>query len=209
MEGKIFKQKKNSIKEEPEISLSNALRTYNFWIFCLGICSGSLILTGFTFHISSIGAMAGLSRYESYSFFMPIALISMISHLIAGWASDRMPLKYILMVMLLSLSLGCLGILNLELIFFKFLVIIGFGVQGGIWLCLMTVTWPRFYGRKHLGSISGAVMGAQIFFSAIGPPIFSLSESLNGDYNLAASVLSILNILLLFCALFTKSHFKG
>ena len=154
-------------------------------------------------------AIAGLSRYDSYSFFMPIALISMISHLISGWFSDRMPLKYILMVMLFSLSLGCLGILNLELIFFKFLIIIGFGVQGGIWLCLMTVTWPRFYGRKHLGSISGAVMGAQIFFRAIGPPIFGLSESLNGDYNLAAYVLSIMNILLLFCAFFTKSHFKG
>ena len=207
--GKNFNTKKFLVKAEPEISLSDALKTYNFWIFCLGICSGSLILTGFTFHISSIGSLAGLSRDDSNSFFLPIAFISMISHLISGWASDRMPLKYILMVMLFSLSLGCLGILNLELTLFKLLVIIGFGVQGGIWLCLMTVTWPRFYGRKHLGSISGVVMGAQIFFSAIGPPIFGLSESLRGNYNIAALMLSITNIILLFGSLFAKSHYKG
>ena len=206
---KIIPIAKSTIFDEPEVSLHEAIKTYNFWIFTLGICSASLIITGFTFHISSIGAIAGLSRFESYSFFMPIALISMISHLIAGWASDRMPLKYILMVMLFGLSLGCLGVLNLELIFFKILVIIGFGLQGGIWPCLMTVAWPRFYGRKHLGSISGSVMGAQVFFSAIGPPIFGLSESLNGNYNPAVTLLSTLNIILLFGALFAKSYYKG
>lgn len=200
---------KTTNSEEPEISLKDALKTYNFWIFSLGLCSASLIITGFTFHISSIGELAGLSRFEVYSYFLPIAIISMISHLIAGWASDRMPLKYILMVMLSGLSIGCLGLLNLELFWFKFLVIIGFGLQGGIWPCLMTVAWPRFYGRKHLGSISGTVMGAQVFSSAIGPPVFGYSESLFGDYSSAVTILAALNLLLLFGAFRAKIYFKG
>ena len=131
-------------------------------------------------------------------------MLSMVSHLVAGWASDRMPLKYILMVMLFGLSLGCIGVLNLETPSFKILLIIGFGLQGGIWPCLMTVSWPRFFGRKYLGSISGAVMGAQVFSSAIGPPVFGLSEKLNGDYSYAIIILAVMNLFLLvgaFCAI--------
>jgi len=182
---------------EPEITLKEALRTYNFWIFCLGLCSAAVIVTGLTFHISSIGALAGLSRMEAYGLFLPMSVISVISHFIAGWSSDRMPLKYLLMILLVGLAVGSLGILNLESFWFRFMLIIGFGVQGGIWGCLTIVAWPRFYGRKHLGAISGSIQGAQVFSSAIGPPLFGLSESLNGDYSSAAWISVALNLLLL------------
>ena len=193
---------------EPEITLKEALRTYNFWIFCLGLCSASLIVTGLTFHISSIGALAGLSRIEAYGLFLPMSVISVLSHFIAGWASDRMPLKYLLMILLAGLALGSLGILNLESFWFRLMLIIGFGVQGGIWGCLTLVAWPRFYGRKHLGAISGAFMGAQVFASAIGPPVFGLSESLNGDYYSAAWISVALNLLLLLGTVRAVSYYR-
>jgi len=193
---------------EPETTLKEALRTYNFWIFCLGLCSAAVIVTGLTFHISSIGALAGLSRMEAYGLFLPMSVISVVSHFFAGWASDRMPLKYLLMILLAGLAVGSLGILNLESFWFRFMLIIGFGVQGGIWGCLTIVAWPRFYGRKHLGAISGAFMGAQVFASAIGPPIFGLSESLNGDYSSAAWISVALNLLLLLGTVRAVSYYR-
>ena len=193
---------------EPETTLKEALRTYNFWIFCLGLCSAAVIVTGLTFHISSIGALAGLSRMEAFGLFLPISVISVISHFIAGWASDRMPLKYLLMILLAGLAVGSLGILNLESFWFRLMLIIGCGVQGGIWGCMTIVSWPRFYGRKHLGAISGAFMGAQVFASAIGPPVFGLSESLNGDYSSAAWISVALNLLLLLGTVRAVSHYR-
>jgi len=193
---------------EPETTLKEALRTYNFWIFCLGLCSAAVIVTGLTFHISSIGALAGLSRMEAYGLFLPMSVISVISHFIAGWSSDRMPLKYLLMILLVGLAVGSLGILNLESFWFRLMLIIGFGVQGGIWGCLTIVAWPRFYGRKHLGAISGVFMGAQVFASAIGPPIFGLSESLNGDYSSAAWISVALNLLLLLGTVRAVSYYR-
>ena len=193
---------------EPETTLKEALRTYNFWIFCLGLCSAAVIVTGLTFHISSIGALAGLSRMEAYGLFLPMSVISVISHFFAGWASDRMPLKYLLMILLAGLAVASLGILNLESFWFRFMLIIGFGVQGGIWGCLTIVAWPRFYGRKHLGAISGTFMGAQVFASAIGPPIFGLSESLNGDYSSAAWISVALNLLLLLGTVRAVSYYR-
>ena len=205
---KITSLDTTNLFSEPEITLKEALRTYNFWIFCLGLCSAAVIVTGLTFHISSIGALAGLSRMEAYGLFLPMSVISVISHFIAGWASDRMPLKYLLMILLAGLAVGSLGILNLESFWFRFMLIIGFGVQGGIWGCLTIVAWPRFYGRKHLGAISGAFMGAQVFASAIGPPIFGLSESLNGDYSSAAWISVALNLLLLLGTIRAVSHYR-
>jgi len=205
---KITSLDTTNLFSEPEITLKEALRTYNFWIFCLGLCSAAVIVTGLTFHISSIGALAGLSRMEAYGLFLPISVISVISHFFAGWASDRMPLKYLLMILLAGLAVGSLGILNLESFWFRFMLIIGFGVQGGIWGCLTIVAWPRFYGRKHLGAISGAFMGAQVFASAIGPPIFGLSESLNGDYSSAAWISVALNLLLLLGTVRAVSYYR-
>ena len=205
---KITSLDTTNLFSEPEITLKEALRTYNFWIFCLGLCSAAVIVTGFTFHISSIGALAGLSRMEAYGLFLPMSVISVISHFIAGWASDRMPLKYLLMILLAGLAVGSLGILNLESFWFRLMLIIGFGVQGGIWGCLTIIAWPRFYGRKHLGAISGAFMGAQVFASAIGPPVFGLSESLNGDYSSAAWISVALNLLLLLGTVRAVSHYR-
>ena len=69
-----------------------------------------MIVTGFTFHISSIGNLAGLSRFDAYSVFLPMSVFSVVSHFIAGWASDRMPLKYLLMLLVGCLGLGSLGL---------------------------------------------------------------------------------------------------
>ncbi len=193
---------------EPEVTLKEALQTYNFWIFLLGLSSASLIVTGLTFHISSIGALAGLTRMETYELFLPMSVISVISHFVAGWASDRMPLKYLLMVLLSGLAVGALGILNLESYWCRLMLVTGFGVQGGVWGCLTVVAWPRFYGRKHLGAISGAFMGAQVFASAIGPAVFGMSKSLNGDYTSAAWISVALNLLLLLGATKAVSYYR-
>ena len=193
---------------EPEVTLKEALQTYNFWIFLLGLCSASLIVTGLTFHISSIGALAGLTRMETYELFLPMSVISVISHFVAGWASDRMPLKYLLMLLLLGLAVGALGILNLESYWYRLMLVTGFGVQGGVWGCLVLVAWPRFYGRKHLGAISGVFMGAQVFASAIGPAVFGMSKSLNGDYTSAAWISVALNLLLLLGATKAVSYYR-
>ena len=209
MDGKkISPMTKSNEPAEPEVTLKEALRTYNFWIFCLGLCSAAVIVTGFTFHVSSIGALAGLTRIEAYDLFLPMSLISVISHFLAGWASDRMPLKYLLMVLLVGLAVGCFGILNLESFWYRLMLIVGFGVQAGVWGCLTVVAWPRFYGRKHLGAISGAFMGAQVFASAIGPVVFGMSESLNGDYSSAAWISVALNLLLLLGATRAVSYYQ-
>ena len=78
----------------------------------------------------------------------------------------------------------------------RVLVMIGYGIQGGVWGCLSVVTWPRFYGRKHLGAISGLFMGVVIFASAIGPAFYGISQQITGSYNTSAWVAVFMNLLI-------------
>ena len=203
------KASEHATTPERDSTLSDAVRSYNFWIFCLGMCSSSLIVTGFTFHIDSIAQTSGLSRTEAYSIFLPMSLVSVVSYFLSGWASDRMSLKYLLITLLASLSIGCLGMLAFETHWSRIIVIICFGVQGGLWGCLSLVTWPRFYGRKHLGAISGLFMSCQVFASAVGPPVFGVSEYYTGNYHNAAWAMAVLNMVLLIGSFRARSFYRS
>ena len=203
------KASEHATTPERDSTLSDAVRSYNFWIFCLGMCSSSLIVTGFTFHIDSIAQTSGLSRTEAYSIFLPMSLVSVVSYFLSGWASDRMSLKYLLITLLASLSIGCLGMLAFETQWSRIIVIICFGVQGGVWGCLSLVTWPRFYGRKHLGAISGLFMSCQVFASAIGPPTFGASEYFTGNYHNVAWAMVVLNMVLLIGSFRARKFYRS
>jgi cyanate permease len=51
-------------------------------------------------------------------------------------------------------------------------------------------------------------MGAQVFASAIGPAVFGMSESFNGDYSTAAWISVALNLLLLLGATRAVSYYR-
>jgi MFS family permease len=203
------KASEHATTSERDSTLSDAVRSYNFWIFCLGMCSSSLIVTGFTFHIDSIAQTSGLNRTDAYSIFLPMSLVSVVSYFLSGWASDRMSLKYLLMMLLITLSIGCLGMMAFETQWSRIIVIICFGLQGGLWGCLSLVTWPRFYGRKHLGAISGLFMSCQVFASAIGPPVFGVSEYYTGNYHNAAWAMAVLNVVLLIGSFRARSFYRS
>ena len=43
-------------------------------------------------------------------------------------------------------------------------------------------SYPKVFGRRHLGAISGIQMSAMVIGSAIGPAFFALVQSVTGDY---------------------------
>jgi MFS family permease len=76
-------------------------------------------------------------------------------------------------------------------LFGDLLAIIGFGVGGGLFGMLNILTWPKLYGRKHLGQISGFAMSVIVAGSAIGPWIFSVIQRFFGSYK-GAGILGLI-----------------
>lgn len=169
--------------------LPQVRRTYTFWVFNLGLSMFALVFTAITFHIVSIFKVAGLSRMEAISIFLPASVIAVVINLSSGWLIDWKPfqyrLKYLLAFLLSGLILSSTGVLLLASGIGKYLIITGNGMASGLYASLSTVTWPRFFGREHLGEISGFNMAFMVFFSAIGPSILGWSFDRSGNYETA------------------------
>lgn len=165
-----------------EYTRGEALRTLAFWAFTCGLATEALVVTAVTFHIASLGAELGVSEAAAFAVFMPMAFFGVTANFFGSWASDRIPMKWLLLLLGATQAIGTLGLLTFSDVIGRSLMIFGYGSSLGLFGCLLTVPWPRFYGRLHLGAINGVVTSATVFASAIGPVIFAQAAALAGSY---------------------------
>ncbi|MCB1230554.1 MAG: MFS transporter [Verrucomicrobiae bacterium] len=159
-----------------------ALRTWAFWVFNLSFAFFAMFSTAFTFHVLSLGQEFGRPRAEIVNYFVPMAVLSVLTNLFCGWFSSRTRLKYLLMLMNLAALAGVIGTMTLNSRLGLAAYIAGNGMCGGCFSALTGIVWPRFYGRRWLGAIAGIGMSSMVIASGIGPLIFSLSLSWSGSY---------------------------
>ncbi|MDD4145268.1 MAG: MFS transporter [Prolixibacteraceae bacterium] len=186
-----------TIKAFQQYTLKEVRKTLSFWLYALPLAVHTLYVTAFTFHLVSLFDMAGLNREKALGIFIPVSVISVFVSLAGGWLCDRIKLKYLLIVATAGELIALISLGNLNDGFFYYSFIIGHGIIGGLFNVLMTVTWPRFYGQKHLGSISGFVMSLVVFSSALGPVLYSFSLTRLGSYDYASLGFAVLMVILL------------
>lgn len=182
-------RKKNNSKllktQLKEFTLKQARREYSFWVFNLAIALNALYVTALTFHVVSIFDVSGLSREMAISIFLPASVVAVSFNFIGGWISDYIKLKYLLMINMAGIMLSGIALIFLDSVHLAYFVLIaGNGIMSGLFSVLNTVSWPRFFGIKHLGEISGYSMSWTVIASALGPYIFSLSLKYMGSYSL-------------------------
>lgn len=160
------------------VSLNEAKRRSVFWIYALSLGLYGLFITAVTFHIVAIFAEVGRSSAEAFAYFLPQAIFSTLVNLTSSWFADNRALKPFLLLLLSGLIVGSVGVLNLDVWYGYWLMIIGFGTGGGLWGLLSNLAFIRHFGRKHLGEISGFNISIAVFASAIGPVLFSVGFDL-------------------------------
>ena len=166
-----------------------ALRSLPFWAFNLSFGFISLFGTAVAFHILDIGSEAGIEGEKILLYFVPMAFVAVPTNLLFGWLSPRVKLKYLLVIMNLAAIALVLGTIFLPagqsathpgLLAF----IIGNGICGGAFSALSGIVWPRFFGRRWLGAISGIGMSSMVIASGLGPILFSTFKDHFGSYQL-------------------------
>ena len=200
-----YRKKVNDAKKKSHtkaFTLKEARQKYSFWVFNLAIALNAMYVTAMTFHVVSIFGEAGFDRETAISIFLPASFVAVSFNFIGGWISDYIKLKYLLMMNMAGIVLS--GIALIQLDSFKmayFILIAGNGMMSGLFSVLNTVTWPRFFGIKHLGAISGYSMSWTVIASALGPYLFSLSLKYTGIYTSGILFCVFVATLLLFLGL--------
>jgi sugar phosphate permease len=199
--GKTRRRRQPPSLPDRDFSLSEARRTLAFWAFTLGLALSGLYISGLTFHIISVFESAGLSQERALGIFIPTSLIAVVVQFTAGYASDFIRLKYLLVFFMAGMVITAWGLSMLGTHPSAYWMVIGGnGIVWGFYTVLIGVTWPRFFGLKNLGAISGFSMSWTVIGSALGPYLFSLSFENTGHYKPVAWGCLAISVLLLLLA---------
>ncbi len=168
--------------DAPSKTLKEAKRDPRLWCYLALLFFWALYNTAFTFHITSIFSSLGKDTAQAVAIFLPISIISVAARFLGSWLSDMIDLKYHFYLLDLAILLGAISLALPYNGVTSFTLILGMGVGAGIFGVLNSITWPKLYGREHLGAISGLAMSFIVAGSALGPWVFSIMEKIWGHY---------------------------
>ena len=177
-------------------TLGEAMRTSVFWILMASLSAISMLSTGLFFHMVSIFTDNGLTPNLAAAVFVPIAVTTAIVNWCSGILVDRVPVRILLAIGLVFQSLSLLMARWLSGTTFALGFGVVLGVSSGLIRILGSVVWAMYFGRHHLGSITGFTTMITITGSALGPMPLGIGRDLLGSYNLALIISAFIPLLL-------------
>jgi MFS family permease len=185
-------------------TLGEAMRTSVFWILVASLSAISMLSTGLFFHMVSIFTDNGLTPNLAAAVFVPIAVTTAIVNWGSGLLVDRVPLRILLTIGLLFQAVSLLMACSLSGITLALLFGVVLGISSGLIRILGSVVWAVYFGRHHLGSITGFTSMITIIGSAMGPMPLGIGRDLLGSYNLALIISAAIPLLLGILGLFIE-----
>ena len=187
------------------LDLRTAIRTSAFWIIALGLASLSMLVTGMFFHQVSVFSLQGLDVQVAARAFSISALVMVITMPVFGYLLDRLPTRpmFASALLLMSASLAALASVRdvTSMVVFSML----FGLANAGLQSHYTYMWPRYFGRRHLGSIQGAAQTIGVIGASLGPLPLGLAFDLFGSYTATLCVLAAVPVACALMLLFLRA----
>ncbi|MGO1058346.1 MFS transporter [Planococcus sp. FY231025] len=168
--------------EEVSWTVQEAAKTRSFWLLLACAAIPGIVNTGLTFHLVSIFAERSLPRETAAAILSMTALIGLPMTFLAGRLLEHIKVQYMLAIVFFGEIAAVLLILQMDSLPAAVAFGLVWGTSMGIERIVMSVVWPNYFGRKHIGSISGISMAMIVTGSAIGPLPFGVAFDLFGGY---------------------------
>ena len=183
------------------------IRVYSspsFWLLALSLSSPSLITTALMFHQASIFRENGLSETLAAGAFAVFSVSSAVSSLAAGFVSDRIGPKALLVfsmaTLMATLALG----VAINSLYLAVVYVVMMGVSSGSYIIVHSTIWAYYYGRHGLGRVQGPAMTLSVCASAVGPLPLAMFQELTGTYTAGMMAMMALPMLSLAVLFFTR-----
>ncbi len=187
-------------------TVSDAIRFRTFWAIMLVLGTGSLVITGITFHIQAIGVQAGMTLQKAVAIFIPVSFIAIPVSFISAMLTERIHVRILVSLMAFSQLLAYLSISMLHTSYGYILTIIGLGFSNGLTGTIQTAVVAKIFGRKYLGSINGVVISVMVIGSAIGPVFISAVNDIVGSLRTGVTIMGILPVISLILSYKMPEH---
>ena len=164
------------------LTLPQARRTGAFWIILAGNCSFSALVTAMFFHQVSVFGAQGLDAATAASMFSISAVVMVVTTPLVGMLLDRFPTKPLYATALISVSVSLVAMSLVEDLPSAMVFAALFGIANAAMHAHFTFVWPKFFGRRHLGSIQGVAQMAAVIGASVGPIPLGLGYDYLGGY---------------------------
>jgi len=185
----------NADSADVGLTVKQAVRTPAFWIIAMTLATFSAVVTGLFFHQVSIFENAGLSPQVAAWTFSISAIVMVLTMPILGHMLDRLPTQPMLAAATLTMTLVLLCLVFVRDIPSAIVYSVAFGINNAAIHTHMSFLWPRFFGRRYLGSIQGTATTIGVIGASIGPLPLGIAFDMFGSYTGALIVLAILPML--------------
>ena len=186
------------------LTLGEAVRTPAFWIIALGLASLSMLVTGMFFHQVSVFALQGLDARTATRAFSVSALVMVVSMPVFGYLLDRLPTRRMFASALLFMSAALVALAQVTGVASMILFSVVFGLANAGLQSHYTYMWPRYFGRRHLGSIQGAAQTIGVVGASIGPLPMGIAFDLYGSYTGVLYALALLPVTMAIMLVFLR-----
>ena len=125
---------------------------------------------------------------------------------IIGKLFDNFPTNYVLAIGLIINFISLMSITFATNEYYAFLYAVFFGINNAISMTMFGYIWPRYFGRKHLGSIQGTGQMIGVIGASLGPLPVGFAIDYIGDSLVTIRYLSIYPLIVTFLTIFFLKH---
>ncbi len=179
------------------LTLHEALRTSTFYILSAGFFAVSMMVTALHFYQVTLLESQGVAREVAAFAFLISAVVMVVAMPLVGRLFDRLKTRFVFAAALTVMAAALLAIsVAVEPVTTAIYAVL-FGLTNAFSLTMYGYLWPRYFGRRHLGSVQGTGQMLTIIGASLGPLPVGLAFDVAGD---ATEVVRSLALLPLACA---------
>jgi MFS family permease len=203
--------KKSNLKKDvleiiEGLNLTEALKENSFYILAAMWFGMAMLVTTLHFYQVTILTYQGITTEFAASLFT-VSAISMVMFMpLVGKFFDNYPTKYVLATGLLINSISLISVTYSNTEAYSLFYAVSFGINNAFSMTMFGYIWPRYFGRKHLGSIQGIGQMIGVIGASLGPLPVGFAIDYFGSSLIIIRYLSIYPILMaIIIVLFLKS----
>ncbi|WP_245411645.1 MFS transporter [Alkalicoccus urumqiensis] len=169
-------------KQDVSWTLKEAKSTRQFWLLLLCVGIPSMLNTGLTFHLVSIVSDRGMDIAAAAFVLSLMAAVGFPVTFAAGFILERIRVHYVFAFVFLGQLIFLIVLYFTQS--FAWAVAFGliWGFTGGLERICISIVFPEYFGRKHIGSIKSIASTMTVVGSAFGPLPFGAAYDFFGGY---------------------------
>jgi len=191
-------------KNEPieGLDLTQALKEKSFYILSAMWFGMAMLVTTLHFYQVTILTSQGISTDFAANLFTVSAIAMVLFMPVVGKLFDNIPTNFVLTI---GLIINCISLLSITYAnneYYAFFYAIFFGINNAISMTMFGYIWPRYFGRKHLGSIQGTGQMVGVIGASLGPLPVGFAIDYIGDSLVTIRYLALYPLMISFLTIF-------